>query len=232
MEVPPFSDHRPSMDRNVLLVTHPVGHAAKSTHTLPDSDFRYGIRTTSNGSVKDCLSGWDTEEDKLSWKFISRSEIPESARRFHGKQDFIATNKLALKDGCVTSRDFREFKEANRDIIVKLDDNGEFEREYNRRVRIKNMRHGIPTPLKSEISDCLTYRPLHEAIARAWRKKEIQNEIRKARKKAKPTFQTASRSTKASRGHTFKGAPPPTLADTFKLKRFTDITRHKIVDHW
>lgn len=283
MEIVPFSDYRPSMSKNVLLVNNPVGGHRPSTYNLPDEDFRYGIRTKKGESVAACFDWPDPPVDRtrrgatssasstvkersLSPPKTARCELssicppdydepktpkqerpkaemmtlvertlgaPATSRPLNVKsnRDFISTNKAALDAGCVTARDFREFKEENYIAKKQKTKTGQLAKEKHE-AKVRNMVHGVSTPVVSEIKDCLTYRTLNEALDRAVRTRELQVEKAKAKSARRPTFKKAGRSTRASRGHTVKPAPPPSEAETFKMKRFKNIDHYKIVDYW
>lgn len=282
MEIVPFSDYRPSMAKNVLLVNNPLGHTRPTTYTLPDEEFRYGIRTRRGESVADCFDWPDpprtayrrgkssagVSERSLSPPRTARRELssiapppepePEPVKpdpecpkaemmslvertlgapvtnrplNIKTNRDFISTNKAALDAGCVTARDFREFKEENYIATKQKTKNGQRAKRLHE-MKVRNMVHGISTPVHSEMKDCLTYKTLNDALDRAVRTRELQALRTKAKTAKKPTFKKASRSTCASRGHTVKPPPPPSEADTFKMKKFKDIDHYKIVDYW
>ena len=312
MEPKQFSDWRPSMRSNCLLIDAPIGHVTPSTYNLPPPSYRYGKVTKSNGSVAECFRwddnvrapppqpatarygardsardsvrnlNYDYGRDSSSTDSSRSTSTPQTARtqqrgisntsqhrkpstsssssssatssssssaaqssrqydsaRYYGtarssrraKTDFIETNKQALECGCITARDFREFREENY-IPVKQNQRVSKKKQIQHERKVKNMVHGVSTPYVEEMKDCLTYKTLNDALERAVRDKELNKEKARLRKQSKPTFKTASRATKASRGHTFKPAPPPTEADTFKMKRFKNIRGYAIDDKW
>ena len=145
-----------------------------------------------------------------------------------GKTDFIETNKQALKDGCVTASEYREYKQ-NHKILVKPEENIKAQEDEYLRYKVKNMIHGIPTPVNSEMKECLTWQGYKDAKAKALRKR-ARDEAKKSQKASGKL--KGIRHTKASRGHSYKPDPPPSYADTFKIKRFKDIDRYAIVDYW
>lgn len=214
------------MSKNILLVQGEVGKVTPATYNLPSEDFRYGIRTKSNGSVADCFKCYDTEDEPCV-----QERCLTSRRQKKAKVDYIATNKKALKSGCLTARDFREFKESHTIPVRQIERNSELEREVHQK-KIDDMVHGIKTPVVEEIKDCMTYKTLNDSMTRAIQNKAANEEKARRKKAMKPNLRTGTRSTKASRGHTFKPAPPPSEADTFKIKRFREIQGYAIDDKW
>nr|AGM32949.1 hypothetical protein [Coptotermes formosanus] len=163
----PFQDHRATMDSNVLLVHHPLGHGAQSTRSLPPEDYRYGIVHHDRFGVRETFQ-------------------------------YYATLK---------------------DVEKPQPDNS----------RIRAMTHGRAVPWTSEMKDCLEWQSGHAAVERA-----ATRQARLTAKRAKVGRMTLASHgipyTKAARCHTKKPAEPPTLVETFKMKRFTDISGYAIDD--
>ena len=284
MKQRPFCDMRPSMLKNALLQRPKIGRTIRSTHDLPDDDYRYGIIHHDSYGVAECLK-WDTSFDVIRRNTRSprrggaRSPSPEdlsvtpreqiraaptgikvktktgpygdpravrkgrpnsaiaSPTRFRQpvggtdcgpKRDFIATNKAALKAGCVTSREYREFQKNHR-INVKPEENLALAEDEFARMLHRAMVHGIPTPVTSEMKECLTGQGYRDAKAKALRRREI----RAARKEAKASLKSdRKRYTRAARGQTCKPDTPPSYADTYKIPRFRDIEGYAIDDKW
>lgn len=158
----------------------------------------------------------------------TRYTQPTAKKEAPGKKDFVATNKAALKAGCVTARDFREFQK-NTHICVKPEENlAVAEDEFARAVH-RSMVHGRPNHVKSEIKDCLTWQGYKEAKEKAIQTREVKSARRQVKASMKPR---GIRHTRASRGHTHKPEAPPSYADTFKIKRFRDIEGYAIEDKW
>lgn len=92
------------------------------------------------------------------------------------------------------------------------------------------MRHGIATPVSSEMKDCLTYKFGRDAVEFARQRQEIRHRPKTSiiRKRANHGVQA----TRASIGESVKPELQPTYADTFKMKRFLAIDHCAIQDHW
>ncbi|OHS99725.1 hypothetical protein TRFO_33804 [Tritrichomonas foetus] len=152
----------------------------------------------------------------------------QTEKKTRGKTDFIETNRQALRAGCVTASEYRDFKEKN-DIFVKPEENFQVQEDEFLRYKQRQMVHGIPTPVSTEMKECLTWQGYKDAKAKALARREVQK-ARKAKKAAvKPK---GIRHTRASRGESYKPDPPPSYADTYKIPRFRDIDRYAIVDYW
>lgn len=222
-----YCDVRPSMAKNVLLVRNKVGHQTPSTRDLPDIEFRYGIKSKPGEGVKEMFANWEKLE-KAGYASSGNSE-------FKPREDFVATNKSAVRHGCRTAKEFREWQ-LKHPIMEKpenMDSGIESREAFSKRV--KGMVHGIATPVTSEMKDCLTYKYCRDAKARALAKRERDAKMRKElgiKLSKQATMARASRPTRASRGHTYIAYKPPKTAETFKMQRFLDIDKCAIVDHW
>ena len=224
MKQRPFCDQRPSMAKNPLLQRPKIGRTIKSTHDLPDEDFRYGKVYHDDFGVKDCLSQWQQIRPPTS-----RKSLKNQNSSFKVRQDFIATNKAALRAGCVSAKEYREFKLRN-EILVKPEENLAAEEDaYNKTVR-RSMRHGIATPVSSEMKDCLTYKFGRDAVELARQRQEIRHRPRTALVVSRSKHEVQA--TRASIGESVKPEVPPSYADTFKMKRFLAIDHCAIQDHW
>lgn len=158
----------------------------------------------------------------------TRYTQPTAKNASTGRKDYVATNKAALKAGCITAHDFREFQK-NTNICVKPEENlAAAEDEFSRSVH-RSMVHGRPNHVKSEIKDCLTWQGYKEAKEKAIQTREVKTARRQVKASMKPK---GVRHTRASRGHTHKPEAPPSYADTFKIKRFRDIEGYAIEDKW
>ncbi|OHT14966.1 hypothetical protein TRFO_14629 [Tritrichomonas foetus] len=221
MKQRPFCDQRPSMQANPLLQKPKIGRTIRSTQDLPDDDYRYGKVYHDNFGVKELVS---------EWQQLRPTQNRKMPKKVHAhKQDFVATNKAALRAGCVTAKEYREFR-LQHEINVRPEDNaGAEEDKYLHSVH-QSMVHGIPTPVTSEMKDCLTYQCGRDAVERAKQKQTLRH---------MPTPTTIKRQTnhgikqtRASRGHSVKRNVSPSKADNFKMKRFLAIDHCAIVDHW
>lgn len=96
------------------------------------------------------------------------------------------------------------------------------------------MTHGMPTPVTSEMKDCLTWKFGRDAKERALAKRQMEASMRtrSSSTSRRATLTRASRPTRASVGHTKVAYVPPKESDTFKIKRFADIDHYAIVDYW
>ena len=224
-----FSDYRPSMSKNPLLVQGDVGHTTPSTQDLPGPDYRYGIRSKHSSSVAECFSNYgldDNDDDDIPVERCLSARRPRKE-----KQDYIATNKAALRAGCRTAREFRDYK-LEHDIPIKQEVKTTAAEKIAFHRKVSNMTHGDRTVIVDEMKDCMTYKTLNDAIVKAIADRQKNIEKAKRIKAKKPNLVTGTRSTNASRGHTYKPPPPPTEAQTFKMKRFRDINRYAIDDKW
>ena len=215
------------MAKNPLLVRSKVGRAAPPTQDLPDESFAYGKPTKSNdGGVKAVFENWERIETAPTTR--------RSIKEFKPCQDFVATNKAALRHGCRTAKEFRDYQLAH--AIMKKADvaNGEIESHEDFHTRVTQMCHGIHTPVSSEMDDCLTFKFARDAKARAMAKRELEatSAKRAIRASKKTTLARGMRATRASRGHTYVAYTPPKESDTFKMKKFTSIDRYAIDDKW
>jgi hypothetical protein len=218
----PFCDTRASMQSNVLLQRPKVGRAAPTTRSLPSDDFAYTPQRHDGYGVREIFQGWEELERPST---TSRAV----AARHRAPQDFPATNRAALRSGCVTSHEFRDFKKTHR-ILVKPQENYDAVEEEYRKDTIRGMTHGVLTPVSTDMKNVMTWQPGREALEKAKQKQTMRNSPKpdELRRKANHGI----RPTRASIGHTVQPPSPPTRADTFKMKRFLDIDRYAIDDQW
>jgi hypothetical protein len=210
------------MRANVLLQRPKLGIAAQTTRSLPGEQFAHTPRYHDDHGVREIFRHWGTlEQPSLSVRDLS------ARRHASARQDFVATNRAALGDGCVTAGEFREFKKRHT-ILTKSELNFEADdHQYNRDVR-QSLVHGIPTPVATEMRGTLTWQFGRDAVECA---RERQTARHSTADGGKPTVVNGRvRWIKAARGEAVKQAPPATLAQAFKMKRFTAIDRHAIDD--
>ncbi|EAY04246.1 hypothetical protein TVAG_474520 [Trichomonas vaginalis G3] len=225
-----FCDIRPSMLKNPLLVRNKIGKAAPSTHDLPPSDYRYGCKTNIGEGVKEMFQNWEKIENPEETQ-------PDSSRRkteFKPGNDYIAMNRNAIRHGCRTSKEFREFQLKHPVMKKVVDSDSKIESNQNFHTRVVSMTHGIPTPVTSEMKECLTWYYGREAKERALAKRALEASTR-ARASTATTSSIRSRATRPTRasiGHTKVCYVAPRESDTFKIKRFADIDHYAIVDYW
>jgi hypothetical protein len=223
MKQRPFWDQRPSMSTNVLLQHPKLGQVIQTTRSLPDEQFAHTPRYRDDHGVREIFQNWATLEQP------SLSARDHSARRHTSvRQDFVATNRAALRAGCVTAGEFRDFKKRHT-ILTKSELNLDAEDDaYDREVR-RAMIHGTPTPVATEIRDTLTWQFGREAVDRARERQTMRQSI--PAESLKPKVASARvRWTKAARGEAVKPESPATIADTFKIRRFAEIGRYAIDD--
>lgn len=250
----PFCDMRYSMRSNALLQRDKVGHGKPSVYDLPDEEFRFGMARHDGYGVKEIFAHYEeieypqrsprraSPERKAKTQNSTRSPQQTSIaartmsvtrskqKKSNGKQDFVATNKAALKAGCVTAGEFRDFKKKH-EILVKPEENWDAAEDAYLKTVHRAMTHGIHTEYDNGMSDCLTYATARKAKEDAMKKREIMN-TRSIRKQESSITKKKIRPTRASRGHTYKPDPPPSYADTFKMKRFREIDHYAIKDYW
>lgn len=82
-------------DKRVTMIKPVVGKVKSPSYALPDNDFVYGIESK--------LDKEGAGEVVSSWAQSKSSEPPCSM------QSFVATNRQALKNGCLTSKAQREY---------------------------------------------------------------------------------------------------------------------------
>jgi hypothetical protein len=220
----PFCDRRMSMKTNVLLQRPKVGRGCPTTQELPSEDFRYGIVHHDGWGVKEIFAEWDAAtRPTLSTRSLA------DRRRIYSHQDFVATNRAAVRAGCISAREFREFKKKH-EILVKPEENSAAEDDAHNAIVRRSMTHGKSTIVKSEMKDCLTWQSGRDAVDKARGKQTIRHQPtifeikRKTNHGIKPT--------RASRGHTVKAREGPSLAETFKMKKFLDVEGYAIDDKW
>jgi hypothetical protein len=208
------------MRTNVLLQRPKVGRALATTRDLPPEEYAYTAQPHDGYGMKEIFAEWeDTCRPQTE---------PSGRRRVGARQDYVATNRAALRSGCISAREFREFRKKH-EILVRPEENFDTEdEEYNRAVR-RAMVHGMPTPAESEMRNTLTWQGGRGALDRA-RDRQTARSLDTASRPARGIG--AVRQTRASRGHTVKPPPPPTQAETFKMKRFLAIDRYAIDDTW
>jgi hypothetical protein len=149
-------------------------------------------------------------------------------RHASARQDFIATNRAALRSGCVTAREFRDYKKRHT-ILTKPEANYDAEDdEYNKNVR-RSMIHGMPTPVTTDMKDTLTWQYGRDAVERGRERQTIRHLPSIDGNKSR-VISGAVKLTKAARGETVKPPPPLTFGDTYKMRRFLEIDRYAIDD--
>lgn len=225
-----FVDMRPSMLKNPLLSRHKVGRAPPSTHDLPPEDFRYGIRSKFGDGVREMFQNWEKVENPVT----QNQKTSRRSTDFRPSNDYIATNRAAIRHGCRTAKEFREFQQ-NHPILKKPENSdGAMESKGEFHTRVINMVHGIPTPVTSEMKECLTWKFGRDAKEAALARQTMQASLRSTMTSSsrRTTMARASRPTRASVGHTKVAYKPPRESDTFKMKQFTDIDHYAIVDYW
>jgi hypothetical protein len=224
MKQRPFADQRVSMRTNVLLQRPKVGQVIRTTRTLPADEFAYTPMRHDGYGVKEIFSEWEqTCNPRPSTREAS------ARHRTYSRQDFVATNRAALRGGCISAKEFREFKKKH-EILVKPEENYDAEDdEYNKIVR-RNTVHGIATPVNTEMAATLTWQYGREAVERARSKQTLRHMPTTVLLKRRAVH--GIKPTRASRGETVKPPPPPTVADMFKMKRFLAINRYAIDDTW
>ncbi len=241
----PFCDQRPSMKTNVLLSRHKVGKRDAPTYPLPDDDYAYGSMRHDNYGVKDIFQNYarlnsfarrDEVDDfnappgtaRRTKRTTSRSPSPKTAV----KRDFIATNKAALEDGCVTAHEYDEYRKDHMIAVKPKVNENRFEDEVLH-LKQRAMVHGIQYHIDNEMKKCLEYQYGRDAVEKARRAQE-----RRVSRESSPRYQMSNAysrrllPTRATIGHSYKPEPQPTYADTFKIKRFRDIGRYAIDDKW
>jgi hypothetical protein len=224
MKQRPFSDQRPSMRSNVLLRRPKVGQVIATMRDLPSEEFAYNPSRHDGYGVKEIFAEWED-----TCRPLTTSREVYARRRTGARQDYVAMNRAAIRSGCISAREFRDFRKKH-EILVRPEENYDTEDvEYNKIVK-RNMVHGMPTPVTSEMKGILTWQYGREAVDRARDRQTVRH--MPAAEVLKHTATRGVKPTRASRGHTVKPPPPPTLAETFKMKRFLDIDRHAIDDTW
>jgi hypothetical protein len=208
------------MKTNVLLQKPKLGKIIQATRTLPPDEFAYTPQFHDGYGVREIMYHWnELEKPNPRSRSVSARHLP--------RQDFPATNVAALRNGCVTAHEFRDFKKKHK-ILVKPEENYDAEEEQYRTVTIRNMTHGKPTPISTEMKDSLEWRYGRDAVERA-RSRQTLRHMPKA-DDLKKRVNHGIKPTRASRGETVKPPPPLTVADTFKMQRFLDINRYAIDD--
>jgi nucleoid-associated protein YgaU len=206
------------MRTNVLLQRPKIGKVIQTTRSLPGDDFAYNPKPHDDHGVREIFQHWAT---------LDRPQTTdrEVQARHRPPQDFVATNRAAIRAGCQTAKEFRDFKKAH-EILVRPEENfDEADDSYNRRVR-QEMIHGIPTPVTTEMQRTLTWQFGRDAVERAKERRLPPLEATKGIRFHGPKWN------KAARGETVKQPPPATYADNFKMKRFLAINRYAIDDRW
>jgi hypothetical protein len=222
MKQRPFSDMRLSMRTNVLLQHPKIGKVIQATRQLPDEDFAYTPMDHDDYGVKEIFQEWEKRERQQTAK-----REKSARRRTCHRQDFVATNRSAVRSGCVNAKEFRDFKKRH-EILVKPEENYDAADDaYNKVVR-KHMVHGIPTPVTTEMRDTLTWQYGRDAVERA-RMRQTKRHL-PTDDNLKRRVNQGGKYTKATRGETVKPPPPLTYGDTYKIARFRDIGHYAIDD--
>jgi hypothetical protein len=220
MKQRPFCDMRASMKTNVLLLRPKVGKVMQPTRNLPPDEFAYTPQYHDSYGVREIFQGWaELERPSTTSRIV--------AARHRAPQDFVATNRAAIRSGCVSAHDFRDFKKKH-EILVKPEENYDAEEECFRSTQIRSMVHGISTPVSTDMKAVMTWQYGRDAIERGRQRQSLRH-LPKAGD-LKNRVNHGIKPTRASRGHTLKPAGPPTVADTFKISRFLAIKRYAIDD--
>jgi hypothetical protein len=210
------------MKTNVLLLRPKVGKVIQTTRNLPAEEFAYTPQYHDSYGVKEIFEGWaELERPSTTNRIV--------AARHRARQDFVATNRAAIRSGCVSSHDFRDFKKKHA-ILVKPEENYDAVEESYRSTRIRSLVHGISTPVSTDMKAVMTWQYGRDAIEKGRQKQTIRHMPQADDLKSRVNH--GIKPTRASRGHTFKPLQPPTVADTFKISRFLAINRYAIDDQW
>ncbi|OHS92910.1 hypothetical protein TRFO_40766 [Tritrichomonas foetus] len=221
----PFCDQRASMKTNVLLRRNKVGVHPPPTYELPPVDYAYGEMKHDNHSVKEIFEGFTVKPPPLSARARARRHITQ-------KRDFVETNKAALKAGCVSAREYDQFR-SERFIAVKPQENVNLADDEFLAWKTKNMVHGVQYHIENEMKKCLEYQYGRDAVEKARRRQEIrQQRMSSPQVQRAEIYKRRLTTTRASRGHSVKPELPPSYADTFKMKRFLAIDHYAIDDKW
>jgi len=212
------------MAKNPLLQRQKMGKAPPTTQDLPGEDFTYGKPSHGDLSVKEIFNHW------------SELQIPGSTtsrKDFKPKEDFVATNRAAIRHGCKTAHDFRQFH-LKHPVYKKTEkESGNAESQSDFVARCQTMTHGKKTSVSNEINDCVTFKTCRDAKEKAVAKKLAQAELGKSVQfSSKVTWSRAARPTKASRGHTYQPYRSPRESETFKMKRFLNIEHGLVHKEW
>jgi hypothetical protein len=222
MKQRPFSDVRQSMRTNVLLQRPKVGAVIQATRSLREEGFAYTPMYHDDHGVKEIFQDWEKVERTQT---ANRERI--ARKRAVRRQDFVATNRSALRGGCVTAKEFREFKKGHA-ILVRAEENFDAaDDEYNKVVR-RALVHGITTPVSTEMRETLTWQAGRDAVERA-RSRQATRHLPSVEIVKRRSWQGV-KLTKGARGETVKGSPPRTHGDDYKIPRFRDIGRYAIDD--
>ena len=155
-------------------------------------------------------------------------------KEFKPQRDWITINKNAVHNGCITSRDFRNYQTEHQ-IMQKpkqLSEGQETNEQFHDRVN--QMTHGVHYDIVNEMEDCLTFKTGREAKERALakRQREMQRNTYLKSNTRQAITQRSTRPTRASLGHQHVAYVPEKPADTFKMKRFCDVDHCAIDDKW
>lgn len=222
----PFCDQRASMKTNVLLQRHKVGRHTPSTRDLPPDDYSYGEMKHDNYGVKDIFEGFKVRPPPASAR-NSRSKRAAPAQR-----DFVATNKAALRAGCVSAREFDEFRSSHM-ITKKPEVNLVAQSDDDFKMMTRSMVHGVQNHIEHEMKQCLEYQYGRDAVEQARQRQALrQKRLQSPSMNRGKMQQRALLATKATRGESVKPVVPPTHADNFKMKRFLAIDHYAIKDKW
>jgi hypothetical protein len=211
------------MRANVILQRPKVGRAMPTTRALPDDDFAHTPRYHDDHGVREIFQNFATLD-------LAQTGARDLSSRRHAsaRQDFVATNRSALRAGCVTPKEFRDYKKRHT-ILTRAEANYDAEDdEYNRNVRL-SMVHGIPTPVTTDMRDTLTWQFGRDAVERGRERQTVRHLPPIDGHKPRALIGTV-KLTKAARGETVKPPPPATYGDGFKMARFRAINRYAIDD--
>ncbi|XP_071621967.1 cilia- and flagella-associated protein 77 [Heliangelus exortis] len=132
---------RDSMLRNPLILKAEVGKPPRNCYTLPGLDFAYGLYIPrTDGGVPEAIGNWNSI--KPGTRFVEK--MP---------RDFITMNRGALRDGCLTARDFQLYYKT-KDIRRKSD------KPFKTcpPKALPDMTFGIPTRSSSPFYDLLHHK--------------------------------------------------------------------------
>lgn len=207
-------EYRKSTGRKVnpLLVRSVVGKVRASTYDLPGNDFIYG-RAEPEGEE-------GTREVVGSW--LEHRKNPDKVPG----RDFVKMNKVAARQGCVTSKHIAAYRKNN---DIRLGTSPQKDRTARQKKALASskipadMIFGAPGRPSTPINGLLS-----NSYQRNWI--EAQRDAEAKRREKAHTARTATRAsakqrsnfhTKASLGHRKKNEPAP--KKPFKMKQFANV---------
>jgi hypothetical protein len=194
----------------------------QTTRSLPADSFAYTPQYHDDYGVREIFQHWAVLERP--------STTNRAMSAFHRtRQDFVATNRSAIRAGCISAHDFRDYKKSHV-ILVKPEENYDAEEEAYRVLQIRAKVHGKPSPVSTDMKACLSWQSGREAVERGKQRQALRHAPRPSDLRRRVNH--GIKLTRASRGHTVKPPGPPTRASTFKMGRFLAIDRYAIDDKW